>query len=277
MTMRADAHIHLFAGGYRGGSFASRPGVSIDEAVCYDSLAREHDVAAALVVGYGAEDWCTDNNSYVAEQGPKFDWVRPLAYVAIDSAGAARNLEILQEQGFVGVSMYVFGDDAQRLAQIPAGFWHWLEQRDWLVSVNSQGDAWTAWQPILEQFPRLPLLVSHLGSPPAAASAPSRKQARNAMRQVTDLAMYPGVRVKLSGFYALTSPGHDFPHQAAWPYVEQLVEAFSCNRLLWASDFSPCLDWVTFPQTIDIVNRMPFLSEGDVAKITGGNLLALLD
>jgi hypothetical protein len=101
MTTRADAHIHLFAGGYRGGSFASTPGVSIDEARCYDSLAREHDVAAA--------------------------------------------------------------------------------------------------------------------------SPPSREQAGNAMRQVTDLAMYPGVRVKLSGFYALTLPGHDFPHQAAWPYVEQLV------------------------------------------------------
>ena len=97
------------------------------------------------------------------------------------------------------------------------------------------------------------------------------------MRQVVDLAVYPGVRVKLSGFYALTSPGHDFPHQAAWPYVEQLVDAFSSSRLLWASDFSPCLDWVTFPQTIDVVNRMPFLSEGAVAEITGGNLLALLD
>jgi predicted TIM-barrel fold metal-dependent hydrolase len=277
MPMRADAHIHLFAGGYRGGSFASRPGVSIDESVCYDSLAREHDVAAALVVGYGAEDWCTDNNAHVAEQRLKFDWVRPLAYVAIDSAGADRDVEILREQGFVGVSMYGFGGDAQRLAQIPVGFWHWLEERDWVVSVNSQGDAWSAWQPILEQFPRLRLLVSHLGLPPAVASPPSREQAGNAMRQVTDLSIYPGVRVKLSGFYALTSPGHDFPHQAAWPYVEQLVEAFSCDRLLWASDFSPCLDWVSFPQTIDIFNKMPFLSEDDVAKITGGNLLALLN
>jgi L-fuconolactonase len=277
MTTRADAHIHLFAGGYRGGSFASRPGVSIDEAACYDSLAREHNVAAALVVGYGAEAWCADNNAYVAEQGPKFDWVRPLAYVGVDSAGAVRDLDILREQGFVGVSMYVFGDDARRLSQIPADFWRWLEQREWLVSVNSQGEAWNAWQPILRQFSRLRLLVSHLGLPPAAVSPPSREQAGQAMRPVDDLAMYPGVCVKLSGFYALTSPGHDFPHRAAWPYVEHLIEVFSCDRLLWASDFSPCLDWVTFPQTIDIVNRMPFLSESDKAKITGGNLLELLD
>ncbi|MFO0891104.1 MAG: amidohydrolase family protein [Isosphaeraceae bacterium] len=276
MPMRADAHIHLFAGGYRGGSFASRPGVSIDESACYDSLAREHDVAAALVVGYGAEDWCIDNNSHILEQRSRFDWARPLAYLALDNAGADRDVELLPERGFVGVSMYVFGDDSQRLSQLPVGLWRWLEERDWVLSVNSQGAAWAAWQPILEQFPRLRLLISHLGLPPAVASPPSREQASYAMQQVTDLSIYPGVRVKLSGFYALTSPGHDFPHQAAWPYVEQLVEAFSCDRLLWASDFSPCLDWVSFPQTIDIVNKMPFLSEDDVAKISGGNLLALL-
>lgn len=33
MTRRADARIHLFSGCYQGGSFASRPGVSMDEAV----------------------------------------------------------------------------------------------------------------------------------------------------------------------------------------------------------------------------------------------------
>ena len=59
MTRRADAHIHLFARGYQDKSFASRLGVSIDEVSCYDSLTREHDVAAALVVGYGGEDWST--------------------------------------------------------------------------------------------------------------------------------------------------------------------------------------------------------------------------
>ena len=118
MTRRADAHIHLFAGGYKGGSFASRPGVSMDEAACYDSPAREHDVAAALVVGYGAEDWCAENNAYLAEQSPRYDWIHPVAYVAMDSAAAVQDLENLQEQGF-GVSMYVLGDDAGRLEEAP--------------------------------------------------------------------------------------------------------------------------------------------------------------
>ena len=55
MAVRADAHIHLFDGGYQNKSFASRPGVSDDEAAYYDSLSREHDVVAALVVGYAVD------------------------------------------------------------------------------------------------------------------------------------------------------------------------------------------------------------------------------
>lgn len=277
MTNRADAHIHLFAGGYQDKSFSSRPGVSVDEAACYGSLAREHDVAAALVVGYGGEGWCTDNNAYLAELSPRYDWIQPVAYVAIDSIPTVEDLEILHKRGFVGVSLFVFGDDTRRLGQIPGGFWSWLDQRRWIVSVNSEGEAWTAWQSVLEEFPQLRLLVSHLGLPSAAATPPDPQQAAGAMRSVTELARYPGVRVKLSGFYALTSPGHDYPHESAWPYVEPLVGAFSCNRLLWGSDFIPCLDWITFPQTMDLFDKMPFLSQRDVVLITGENLLALLD
>ena len=83
--------------------------------------------------------------------------------------------------------------------------------------------------------------------------------------------------VKLSGFYAVSDPGHDYPHEAAWPYVERLVTAFGSGRLLWGSDFSPCLDWLTFPQTMDLFEKMPFLDRHDLDAITGGNLLALLE
>jgi len=277
MTVRADAHIHLFPGGYQDQSFASRPGVSIDEAACYDSLSREHDVVAALVVGYAGEPWCEGNNHFLIEQAPRYAWIRNVAYIDIDRVPDVDELEVLREQGFVGVSLFAFEDQTASLARIGSAFWSWLEQRNWLVSVNSQDEAWNAWPPILERFPQLRLLVSHLGLPPAMTTPPGPEQAAAALRLVTDLARFPGVRVKLSGFYALTTPGHDYPHAAAWPYVERLVESFSCQRLLWASDFSPCLDWVTFPQTFDLFGRMPFLDEDDRAAIVGSNLLELLE
>ena len=50
--LKADAHIHLFEGGYQGGSLTSRPGVEVDELLCYQSLMKDHHIEAALVVGF---------------------------------------------------------------------------------------------------------------------------------------------------------------------------------------------------------------------------------
>jgi predicted TIM-barrel fold metal-dependent hydrolase len=277
MTSRADAHIHLFAGGFQDKSFASRPGVSIDEVACYASLAREHDVTAALVVGYTGERWCANNNEYLAKLSPNHDWIKAVACVDVKSPPTVRDLELLRDQGFVGVSMYVFSEETQQLDRISADVWRWLDKHNWLISANSEPDRWSVWQSVLKSFPRLRLLVSHLGQPPAVTSPLQREEAASVMHPITQLANYPGVCVKLSGFYSLSSPGHDYPHTAAWPYVEQLSECFSVERLLWGSDFSPCLDWVTFPQTIDLFEMIPFLDQRGVELITGGNLLALLD
>ena len=277
MTGRADAHIHLFAGGYQDKSFSSRPGVSIDEVACYDSLAREHGVTAALVVGYTGERWCADNNEYLARLSPDHDWIKAVACIDVESPPMVQDLELLRDRRFVGVSLFIFGEATPQLNRISPGVWRWLEEHNWLVSANSEPGKWSAWQPVLESFPRLRLLVSHLGQPPAISSPFGREEAASVMRPVTRLANYPGVCVKLSGFYSLSSPGHNYPHTAAWLFVEQLAEHFSVDRLLWGSDFSPCLDWVTFPQTIGLFEMMPFLDLRDVELITGGNLLTLLD
>ena len=36
--------------------------------------------------------------------------------------------------------------------------------------------------------------------------------------------------MKLSGFYALTTPSHAYPHTAAFGYVQLLLEAFGAER-----------------------------------------------
>ena len=277
MTSRADAHIHLFAGGYQGKSFASRPGVSIDEVACYESLAREHDVTAALVVGYTGERWCIGNNEYLARLAPDHEWIKPVACIDVESPPTLLYLELLYDQGFVGVSLFLSSEETRQLDRISPDVWRWLDEHNWLISANAERDKWSDWISVLESFPRLRLLVSHLGQPPSVAGPLLSEEAASVMRPVMQLAKYSGVRVKLSGFYSLSSPGHDYPHGAAWSYVEELGECFSVDRLLWGSDFSPCLDWVTFPQTIDLFEKMPSLHPRDIELITGGNLLALLD
>ncbi len=276
MPERADAHIHLFEGGYRH-SLAGRPGVQLDEPALYDSLAGEHGVRCALIVGYAGDAWCADNNAWIARQAQRYAWVRPLAYVDPAQPLTVEQLEGLAAQGFVGLSMYVFEQSTvEGLHRIPQETWAWLEARGWLVSANSRGGTWAAWQDVLHRHGDLRLLVSHLGLPPRASAPPTGAEAREALAAVLALAAYPGPRVKLSGFYALTEPGYDYPHRAAWPYVEALLAAYGAGRLLWASDFTPCLDHLTFPQTYGLFAHMPFLGEAERAMIEGANLLALL-
>ena len=63
---KADVHIHLFEGGYQGGSLTSRPGVEVDELLCYQSLIKDHHIEAALVVGFEGDAFCRQNNNFLA-------------------------------------------------------------------------------------------------------------------------------------------------------------------------------------------------------------------
>lgn len=277
MHHRADAHIHLFEGGYQGGSFAARPGVLIDEAACYESLAKEHDVEAALVVGFAEQPWCTGNNAYLARVAKEYRWVKPAAYVDPANAPDVEQLEQWRQQGFVGISLYIVNEQrVDGLRHLPDSFWSWMITHRWLVSVNSRGKNWAAWLPILQRHGDLRMLISHHGLPPAVKLAPSDQHAKEALADVLALAAFPGPRVKLSGYYALSDPRHDYPHTSAWPYTHALLERFTPARALWASDFSPCLDWLTFPQTYDLFRKMPFLREADRHRVEGDNLTTLL-
>lgn len=277
MSERADAHIHLFEGGYQD-SFMKRLKRPVDEAVVYASLAKDHGVKAALIVGYADVPWAAENTRFLTQMVAEYDWVYPAANFDPSDPPTIEALAQLQADGFVGVSFYIFGPErVDALLGISDEVWAWLASRRWLVSVNSKGDDWNAWQEVLGRHPELRLVVSHLGLPPRQARAPGPRDAQTAMASVLALAKFPQSRVKLSGFYALTDPGHDYPHQAAWPYVEALLEAYGVERLLWASDYSPCLDWVTFPQTYDLFSKMPFLTDEDRTRIEGSNLLSLLE
>ena len=276
MADRADAHIHLFEGGFRG-SLTGRPGVKVDERALYESLAKEHGVKAALVVGYEGDEWAAGNNAYIGRLAAEHAWVRPVAFFNPAKPPTIDALEELRRDRFVGLSFYVFNDAGVRAVQaIDDHVWAWLDARRWLVSLNSRGAAIRGWEPVLERNKGLRLVLSHLGLPPKAAAPPDAAQAHKALADVLALSRFTGTAVKLSGFYALSDPGHDYPHRAAWPYVQVLLDSFGPDRLLWGSDFTPALDQLTFPQTLGLFAQMPFLSAGDRTKIEGGNLTARL-
>jgi predicted TIM-barrel fold metal-dependent hydrolase len=276
MPDRADAHIHLFEHGYRG-SFTARPGVKIDEPALYESLAKDHGVKAALVVGYEGEKWAEGNNAFLATMVARHAWVRPVAFVDPTKPPSVDALEHFRVEKFVGLSFYIYDDAGVKAVQaMDDHVWAWLAAHKWLISLNSRGPFIRGWEPIINRHPELRLILSHLGLPPKVREAPKPDEARRAMSDILALAQHRHAHVKLSGFYAVTDPGHDYPHRAAWPYVQALVEAFGVDRLHWGSDFVPCLDHLTYPQTLDMFGKIPFFSDADRMKVQGATLLSLL-
>jgi L-fuconolactonase len=277
MSNRADAHLHFFAPGYVAHLPERCRRVQPDEATLYAALAQQHNITQVLAVGYQGQAWAAGNNRYLAALAATNAWIRPLAFIDDPAGLDVTTLEQLARERFVGLSLYLFDPPAlAALGEVPDPVWSWLEAHCRLISVNSRGEHWGAWVPILERHPDLCLLVSHLGLPLVVEHPPDEQAARRALESVLALARFPGVRVKLSGFYALTTPGYDYPHRAAWPYVEVLLAAFGAERLLWGSDFSPSLELVSFPQTFGLLAQMPFLSDTDRRRIEGENLLSLL-
>lgn len=277
MSMRADAHLHFFRAGYAAVLPDSCRRQVPDEVTLYLALAQQHAIEQVLAVGYEGQSWAAGNNAYLAELAGEHAWIRPVAFLGDPAQLDIDGLERLAAQKFVGLSVYVFDDVIEgALARVDAVVWAWLEKRRWLLSVNSKGARWAAFVKILERHPNLRLLVSHLGLPPAAEGAMTEGSAHQRLESVIALAGFPSVCVKLSGFYALTVPGYDYPHRNAWPYVAALIESFGVQRLLWGSDFSPSLELVSFPQTIGLLALMPFLTDKDRAQIEGTNLLRIL-
>jgi L-fuconolactonase len=273
MAQRADAHIHLFERPL-GGTFPDRAGVRMDEAACFDSLAKENGVAAALIVCYQGCEGNEGNNEYVIGLQSRYDWVRPAAHIEPDDTPEIDTLEKWRDQGVVGLVMYPQSAEAVRAC--PDEIWEWMIANKWVLSVNSKGDAWDVWQEVLDRHSQLRLIMSHLGLPDQVGERIDQVQARERLRAVIALARFPQVRVKLSGFYALTEVPYDHPYELAWPLVEALIEPFGVERLLFASDYTPCLNHQTYSQTLGLFWKMPFLSDGDRDRIAGENLLALL-
>lgn len=277
MSPRLDAHAHFFYPGFVGALPESCRRQSPDEFTLYQAYAQKHEIAQVLAIGYEGESWADGNNQYLAGLTAQHPWLRPLAFVGEPEALTVDQLESWHAQRFVGITFYIFSQEqAEKLAKANSAVWSWLVEHRWMISVNSKGEFWSAWQPILDRHPELRLLIAHLGLPPAVSSAPEASEARTALATVIQLAAYPQTHIKFSGFYALAKPIHAYPHQASWRYAEVLTEAYGASRLLWASDFSPALESVSFAQTVDVVALMPWYSQDDLSAIYHDNLARLL-
>jgi len=269
----ADAHIPLFREGYR------RPGLPSlfgdREVQAYEALRLTHGVDLALAIGYEAEGVDPANNAYLRQLSQSRSWLRTLAFVQTTPPEPG-TIEALIEAGHAGLAIYALDrPDAESILRWPRACWRLLQSRKAIVSFNSRPEAITVLGPLTAEWTGVQFLFSHLGLPGVLEPDAPPEAVHDRLRPLLSLARLPNVHVKISGAYATSAPQHAFPHPGACGAIRTILEAFGPARCLWASDFAPALEFVSFPQTME-QQGMSALSEAERRVVFRDNLVRLL-
>ncbi len=268
----ADAHVHFFRQGFqtRYGVFFPNEG----EIAFYEGIREVHRIGAVLAVGYEGEHAYLGNNRYLAELAAGRPWLHPLAYLHAETPPSIETLNRYREERFAGVSLYLTDTQrAESVARWPGEVIAALNEHRAIVSINIPCPLLSTAAPFLEKVEGCRVLISHLGLSKVQESS----QAAELLRPLTALARLPHVGVKASAFYAHGKDWHNYPHPEALTAFSVVAEAFGTGRLYWGSDFSPALEYVSIPQTIEVIRSHPNLNEAEKTAILCGNLRRLLN
>jgi predicted TIM-barrel fold metal-dependent hydrolase len=271
----ADAHMHLFPAGYARPGHGSLFGPREFDAYCV--LRASHNIERSLAIGYEADGIDPQNNAYLRGLAAEHDWLYSVAYVDPLANPEAETIARLMRDGHSGLAVYVPDlARAEALRGWRPAVWDVLRRRKALVSFNAVPAPIAALAPLVRDLPEISFVFSHLGLPGRLAPDISDAQLRVRLSPLLSLAGLPNAFVKISGLYATSEPAHAYPHRAGGRALGIVLDAFKADHCLWASDFAPALDFVSFSQTIDF-DGLELLAAPDRENVVRGNLIRMLD
>jgi L-fuconolactonase len=200
-----------------------------------------------------------------------------VVWLDTDSPRAPEELERLREQGARGVRLRATtrspGDD-------PLAIWRAAERLGLPISCAGSlaefgSDAFAA---LVQEVPRLPIIVEHLG---ASTTRDRDGTASPARLKVFALSRFANVHMKIHGLgeFAQRAPpsGALFPFvQPVPPLLELVYDAFGPRRLLWGSNYPPVSQQEGYANALRLpLERFRDKRESDRAQIFGGTAARL--
>ena len=225
---KIDTHCHVFDPArfpYGADTFYRPAGQEIGTAAQLAQVLDAYGVRHALLVGPNS-GYEQDNRCMLDAIANGDGCYKGIAVVPNDIAPAA--LERLKVAGIVGVAFNAtfHGVDYYRQAtQLLAT----LARLDMCVSLQVERDQLVALAPALERS-GVRVLVDHCGRP-----VPEAGLDQPGFRTLLALARTKRVFVKLSGYAKFSRDQHPYPDTKR--YVEALLDAFTPDGCLWASDW----------------------------------------
>jgi predicted TIM-barrel fold metal-dependent hydrolase len=225
---KVDCHNHVLdpLGFPYAADTAYRPaGQEIGSQTQHRAVMDAYGIRHALIVGpnsgYGEDNRCLLDT--IAKSQGRFKGI-----AVVPNNTSSERLAELKAQGVAGIAFNpsLLGLDYYADA---APLMRRLAELDMLVQVQVHQDQMVALAPlVLDSGARI--LVDHCGRPDPALGL---QQA--GFQAVLALARSGRATVKLSGFQKLSSEG--WPFDGVRPYVDALIDAYSLDNCLWASDW----------------------------------------
>ena len=225
---KIDCHVHVLDPArfpYQPHTHYAPAGQELGTPAQLDQVLQAYGTRYALLVG--------PNSGYGLDNSCLLDTIAgsPRRYKGIAVVGNDITLEALRalkRDGIVGVAWNVthYGVDHYRDA---APLVEKLAALDMFVDIQVEHGQLVAMMSLLLHSP-VRVLVDHCGRPTIAEGLD-----QPGFRALLELGATKRAFVKLSGFVKFSD--EPAPYRDAWPFVEALVEAFTLERCLWASDW----------------------------------------
>lgn len=225
---KIDCHMHILdpARFPYGEDVPYKPsGQEIGPLTQFHQVMKTYGVKRALIVqpnsGYGGDNRCLLDA--IARGSGRF---KGIAIIDFDADLAF--LRELKSQGIVGAAFNptFHGIDYYKHS---AGLIARLAELDMFLQIQSEHDQLSMFVPWIEAMP-VRVLIDHCGRP-----TPDQGLDQPGFRALLRLARTNRVSVKLSGYAKFSQV--PYPFEDTWPYVAAIVEAFTLDRCLWASDW----------------------------------------
>ena len=200
-------------------------GQEIGTATQLRQVMQTYGVKHALLVqpnsGYGSDNACMLDA--IARGAERFKGI-----AIVDTHADIAALKELQKQGIVGVAINAtfHGNEYYKDADILMAR---LADLDMFFNLQVQDDQFLMFAPWIEKIP-VKVLIDHAGRPSPAAGLD-----QPAFTAMLRLANTGRVSVKISGYAKFAQV--PYPFQDCWPFVRALVDAFTLDHCMWASDW----------------------------------------
>jgi predicted TIM-barrel fold metal-dependent hydrolase len=225
---KVDAHCHVLdpARFPYAADVAYRPaGQEIGTLAQFQSVMAAYGVQHALLVGPNS-GYGTDNRCLLDAIARGHGRFKGIAVVPNDVGRP--ELERLKSAGVIGVAFNATVHGADHYAAT-AGLLRMLADLDLFIQIQVERDQLLPLAPLLEQSGAR-ILIDHCGRP-----TPSAGLAQPGFQALLGLARSGRAAVKLSGFQKFST--ETAPYRDALPFVRALIDAFTLDACMWASDW----------------------------------------